>query len=225
MIAFHQIHQSCLGDRSDRILEYGDLRLALAPTSPVLELGAMHQVARLGKRRHPASVDQHGIPAHVVDVKMRAQHNIDALGRITGGGEILKECPLAKIPRRHVAILLVVAEPRVDQNAARRRLDDERVDAQLETAVLVGEMRIKPIDCPNFLARRLRQDEPGAADRLELDHLGDGERAYVPLHPASPICNVRGHIGRHAISGSAGRTAIRRAHYRPPLRSSRVALQ
>jgi hypothetical protein len=82
-------------------------------------------------------------------MKVRTKYNINAIGRITGGSEILKKRPPAKIPRRHVAILFVVAEPRVDQNAASRRLDDERVDAQLEAAVLIGEMRNK--------ANRLRE--------------------------------------------------------------------
>src|SRR5205085_11894687 len=66
------------------------------------------------------------------------------------------------------------------ENAAVRRLDQERMDAQLEAAVLVGEMRKKPVDRPNRLARRLRQDETGAADRLQFDDPGDLDRAYVP---------------------------------------------
>ena len=71
------------------MLDATDRRIlaALLHALPVLELAAGHDVARVGKRRHPASVGEAGIPADMVHVEMRADDVVDLLGRYTERGE------------------------------------------------------------------------------------------------------------------------------------------
>ena len=85
------------------------------------------------------------------------------------------------------AIFLVVAEAGVDDNAMRRRLHQERVDAHAQPAVLVGEMRLQPGDRFDRLGRGLRQQEAAAAGDLQFDNLGDDNITDPPLaHACSP---------------------------------------
>ena len=107
----------------------------------------------------------------MVDMQMRAQHGVDRLARIPGGGKIGEERPLQIVPGRDAPPLFVVAEAGIDDNAALRRFDDQRVNAHLEAAALVGEMRLQPFDRQDLLIGRLRQDEAAAAGHLHLDDL------------------------------------------------------
>ena len=118
----------------------------------------------------------------MIDVEMRAQHRVDRLARIAGGGEIGQERSLQVVPGRDAPVLLVVAEAGVDDDAPVRRLDHQRVDAHLEAAALVGEMRLQPGDrqrSPRGVAcGRMKRLPP--VD-LQLDDLGDR---------TSPICHL-----------------------------------
>ena len=60
--------------------------------------------------------------------------------------------------------------------------DDERVDAHLQAAALVGEIGLQPADRQHRLIGRLGQDEPAAAGDFELDDLGDRDLADPPFH-------------------------------------------
>jgi hypothetical protein len=76
------------------------------------------------------------------------------------------------VPDRQFRPRLVVADAGVDDHAARRRLDDEGVDAHLQSAFLGHEMREKPGRLPQRLGRCHRQDEFQSARHLLLDDLG-----------------------------------------------------
>ncbi len=80
----------------------------------------------------------------MVDMQMRAQHGVDAVGGKTGRGQLLQERIAAVVPGRHVAALLVVAEPGVDDDAVLRRFHQQRMDRHFQAAVLIGEMRDQP---------------------------------------------------------------------------------
>ena len=101
---------------------------------------------------------------------MHSTVSIDSRGK-PAVGEVGEERPLQVVPGRDAAVLLVVAEAGIDDDAAVRGFDDQRVDAHLEPAALVGEMRLQPADRQDLLVGRLRQDEPAAAGHLELDDL------------------------------------------------------
>ncbi len=51
---------------------------------PMIPFAPRDQIARVGKRRHPAAVLQPRVPADVIDVQMRAQHDVDVFGRDAG---------------------------------------------------------------------------------------------------------------------------------------------
>src|SRR5206468_3148923 len=110
-------------------------------------------------------------------MKMGADHRVDRLARIAGGGEIREKARLEPVPARYPPVFLVVAETGVDDHAAARRLDDERMDAHFEPAALIGEVGLQPADRQYRLVGRLGQDKPAAAGDLELDDLGDRDLA------------------------------------------------
>src|SRR4030088_201613 len=64
------------------------------------------------------------------------------------------------------------------------------MDRHFQPALLGGERGNEPRQFPDFFVAGEREDEPGAADRLQFDDLGDFDLAYLPLHPAFP-CIVR----------------------------------
>ncbi len=101
------------------------------------------QVAGIRKGRDPTAIDQHRVPADVIDVEMRADHRVDRLARMAGGGEIREKPRLELVPGRYPPVLLVVAETGIDDYAAAPRLatlglDDKSMDAHLEPPALVG---------------------------------------------------------------------------------------
>src|SRR5262245_6055649 len=156
------------------------------------------EIARVRESGQPLAVDQPGVPAHVVDVQVRAQHGIDRLGRKTGRRQIVKEAALPIIPSRYTALLFVIAETGVDDDPPPRRFDDKGVDAHLEAANLVGEVRHEPGNRQHRRARGLRQDESAAASGLALHDLAHADVAELPLHRSGSMCNVQ-HSG-HARS-------------------------
>ena len=181
-VGLHQIDQARIEHRGHRITEHRDHVLAPLRPRPVLVLDAPHQVVCLRDRRHPPSVDQHGVPADMVHVQMGAQHGIDRLPRISGGREIVQERPPAVIPGLDATVLLVVAEAGIDDDAPRRCLHHEAVDAHAQPALFIGEVRLQPGDRLDRLACRLRQDEAAAARHLQFDDLGHRHVADPPLH-------------------------------------------
>jgi hypothetical protein len=64
----------------------------------------------------------------VIDVQVRAQHQVDRLGRHAGGPEVLQEGRAHHVEGRAAAAILVVADAGVDQDREPRRADDEGVD-------------------------------------------------------------------------------------------------
>ena len=186
MVPLDEVGEAKLEDRPYAVGEHrqhvGTLRLC----APVLVLDPTEQIARVREGRDPLAIGQHGVPADVVDVQVRAQHRIDRLARESGRGQVFEEPPLPVVPGRDTPVLLVVAEAGVDDDAPPGRLDHEGVDAHLEAAFRVGEVRHQPGDGQDGLARRLGQDEPAAARRLELDDLGYGDFADLPLHRPAP---------------------------------------
>ena len=64
----------------DRVRVRAPVVVVLLPAPPVLELRASDQVAGAGKGRRPSAADERRVPAHVVDVQVGAEHDVDRLG-------------------------------------------------------------------------------------------------------------------------------------------------
>jgi hypothetical protein len=86
------------------------------PHVPAAATNAPHQVARPRKRRHPAARQEHGVPADMIHVLMRAQHGVDRLPRQSRRCRILQERPVQIVPRRYPPALLVVAQAGVQHD-------------------------------------------------------------------------------------------------------------
>src|SRR5271168_317360 len=140
VVGLDQIDKAGVPHRRHRIGEDYSHVLALALLVPMLIFYTADQIPRFGEGRDPAAPDQHRVPPHMVDMKMGAHDRVDRLARKAGAGEITEKARLHPVPTRNAAVLLVVAEAGVDDDAPVRRLDDERMDAHLEPAALIGEI-------------------------------------------------------------------------------------
>src|ERR1700747_2353389 len=76
LIIGNEVDKAGVDDWLNRVLEHQCLRWMVA-TLPVLELDALHQIARPRKCRHPAAGNEPCVPADVVDMQMRGKHRID----------------------------------------------------------------------------------------------------------------------------------------------------
>jgi hypothetical protein len=120
-----------LDDRQHRIVERAVVHLAFALRAalgfPVRVLTLAEQVLGVGKRRHPAAVLELGVPADMVDMQVRAHHEIDGLGRAAAGAQPVEERRVELVPAGIVP-LLVVAEAGVDQDGVAAGLHDPGMD-------------------------------------------------------------------------------------------------
>ena len=126
--------------------------------------------------------DQQRVPPDMIDVEMGADHGVDRLARMTGGGEISQKTCLQPVPSGYSAVFLIVAETSVDDDASSRGFDDERLNTHLQAAALISEIRLQPTYRKYSLVSRLGQDEPATASDFEFDDLGDRDLADPPLH-------------------------------------------
>ena len=87
------VDESRRHDRVDGIVQVLDIVVAagVAQVHPVVELLPAEQVARLREGGHPAAVHQARVPADVIEMQVRAQHRVDALGREARDREVLQE--------------------------------------------------------------------------------------------------------------------------------------
>ena len=117
-----------LDDRQHRIVERAvvDALLGLALVLPVRVLALGEEIARVGKGRHPAAILELGVPAHVIDMQVRAHHEVDRLGRTAASLQAIEERRVELVPGRVVA-LLVVAEAGIDQDGVAAGLHDPGV--------------------------------------------------------------------------------------------------
>ena len=83
VIRSHQIDQAGVQYRLYRISEGFDEHRAHSFAAnraqfsrPVFEFSSVEEVARVREGRRPLSIDQHGIPAHMVAVEMGAKHRV-----------------------------------------------------------------------------------------------------------------------------------------------------
>src|SRR4051812_39172151 len=67
-----EIDEPGLPDRRHRVGEHRRHVLALMLAGPMFEFNAAHQVTRVREGWHPAALDQHRVPADVIDVEVRA---------------------------------------------------------------------------------------------------------------------------------------------------------
>ena len=89
---------------------------------PVFVFATGHEVACVFKRRLPFAVHKHGVPPDMVNVKMSTQGVIKTARWKSGRFKITKE-RAAKHIRTFIFPLFIVAEARIDDDAATWSLD------------------------------------------------------------------------------------------------------
>jgi len=168
VIGLDEIGKISIPNRRHRVGEHRSHVIALTLPRPMRELDAAHQIARIWEGRDPASVDQHRVPSDMVDMEMGANHGVDRLARIAGGGEICQKAAVELVPIRDSPVLLVVTETGVHEDPPARRFGNERVNAHLEAPVLIDEIWPQPIDRQDRLWCRLGEDETAAARDFQV---------------------------------------------------------
>jgi hypothetical protein len=186
MIARDEVDLAGLDDGSYGIVEHRDLVGLIGVIPPILVLGLAEHISRIGEGRQPFATDQPSVPADMIDMQVRAQHGVDAVGGKAGLCQGFEERALPVVPGRHVAAFLVVAEAGIDHDPPRGRLHHQRMDRHFEAAFLGGESRDQPRQLANFLVAGQRQDKTGAADGFKFDDLGDFDLADGPVHLTFP---------------------------------------
>src|ERR1700693_5646872 len=78
VVVAHNLGPFGFDNRQYAVAEWRHPRLCVL-LGPVLEFVLAEHVARVGKSRHPAAALQPRVPSDVIDVQMRAHHEIDVL--------------------------------------------------------------------------------------------------------------------------------------------------
>ena len=100
-----EYRQHAVGDEIPCALQVGDA----GARSPVLPLGPRHQIARFRKRRHPLTVLEPRVPAYMIDVQMRAQHQVHIIWRDSSLAQLLEPAPSALVEKRPLPLLVIAA--------------------------------------------------------------------------------------------------------------------
>src|SRR6516164_10096187 len=211
-------------NRQYRVGDPGNARrVFLLLLRPECELAVGHDVFSLRESRYPATVLEPRVPAHMVDVQMRAHHVVDVVYRDAGGREaFLEAVALEHVPERPRRTRLVVADARIDQDGVLRRPYDKALYAQHQPAAgRIDEGRLQPGE---ILLKQLpgerREEFHYVEERpLLLDHRNDGnvlERdccrhgGYLREEVAGPQINAFSQKRPAHLIGDEGRPVLRR---------------
>jgi hypothetical protein len=104
VVCCHEVRKSGIDDGADRI-EVSDLLVLRLVDLGTLVLSPRKKVSRVRKRRHPAAVQEAGVPAAMIEMQMCAKHVIDALRRKSCRREVFEEWALAHAEHRGTARL------------------------------------------------------------------------------------------------------------------------
>jgi hypothetical protein len=155
VVEFHKLDEAGVEDGPYAIAEHSLLLLVLVG-APEFVFASADEVARVGEGRHPLAVLEHGVPADVVDVEVRAHYGVDRFARPAGLGEMLQEGRRQALAAGDLA-RPVVAHTGVDDQLEPRRLNQQRMNAELQGGVVLGdEVWIEPRRLAQLLGRGLR---------------------------------------------------------------------
>jgi hypothetical protein len=131
----------------------------------------------------------------VIDVQVRAHHDVDVLDGETGGGKIaVIPLRIHHVPERPARPWLVIADAGVDQDRVVPGLDQIALHAQDDLIVPVDETRLEP---GFVLAQHLRRQRRKEFQRVE-------ERRFL-LDNAMNDGVARRKRDRHAVTASRKR--------------------
>ena len=143
VVHLHQLDEPSSEDRLDAVAEHRLLFLVLIG-APEVVLAPAEEVAGLRERRHPFAALEHRVPPDVVDVQVRTHHGVDSVARPACFAKKLQERCRQRFAARDLA-RPVVPDAGVDDQLEPRRVDQQRVDAEIQDVVVPAhEMRIEP---------------------------------------------------------------------------------
>jgi hypothetical protein len=124
---------------------------------PRLVFGTTEQIASVRKCRHPLAVFEFRIPTHVIEVQVRATHNVDGLGREPCRRQALQKCGIPCKARK--ASHISIADTGVNDDAQSTAFDHKRVDRKISHAFIVDEIWHEPclVRGKRFLGRPRKQ--------------------------------------------------------------------
>jgi hypothetical protein len=172
-----------LDHRHDAVLDDGDVlrqrQVAAGRRLPVLELAAREDVLGVREGRHPLAVDQPRVPADVVDVQVRADHQRHVLRLHAGLGQAIEvgQAQLVEALEQRQGARLVVAAAGVDQDRVAIVADHPGVHAghdllaRLVPEARVGEQLVLGEDLGAVVGKQEGRLEPRRQHLLDARHV------------------------------------------------------
>ena len=68
VISLDKVHESCIKYRRDRIAKHALIKLGNIGALKIVIFIFGNEVSRVGECRHPLSIDEHSVPAYVIDM-------------------------------------------------------------------------------------------------------------------------------------------------------------
>ncbi len=175
----HEVVLSGVAYGGDGVAEHLASGLVQVGGGPVVPFGAAGEVAGVGEGGNPVVTGEAGVPADVVGVQVRGDHEVHGLGRETGRRQALQEVGVESVPGR-VGARLGVADAGVHDDPQPARLHRETVARQTGD-VGVGEVRAQPRRLVQHLFGGVRQQPgPGLARQFDLVDTTYGDVAEAP---------------------------------------------
>ena len=161
---------------------------------PVIVFDLVEQVVRIGKCRHPAPVDQPGVPADMIGMQMSTHDDIDVFRGDALRAQIIHPRPFLAMPVRPDGPVLVVADAGIDQDGQALCPDDIAPESHDDVACFrIDAVRLQPAAVPvhRVPGRIGIQFKWIAVNSLPFHHAADGYVADFECAHASLRYSLR----------------------------------
>src|SRR5882724_1862488 len=212
-----QVRLPRIVDRRDAVLvgiliDQCTLGLLFVERVPELEVCIGEEVGGVREGRNPLAVLQHGVPADMIQMEVRADHNIDVRWIYPLPRQILQVDRIELRHGRDVGPLFAVSTARIDQNILPGAAQQVRGDSGVNffrLRVPVGGHERRAVPLP-ILASTLRYEQ--RRNRVEVFRLRNTSDGHITqgdwLHRSSSSRVARSfHVGRSRAGAESARTA------------------
>ena len=184
VVRLDQVHEPGIDDRLHGVVHVIEVVVAVGflQHRPVLVLPASEEIAGIRKGGYPLAVDQPCIPTDMIEVQMRAEHEVDVIGSEARVLQVFEK--VARHVRKDVELALAIgADTGVEHDAVLRRAHDEALEGDDHLAFRRREMRLQPGVLEHGRRRGVGQQHRDVV--FPVVHLDDARDLHVTDVPAA----------------------------------------